>query len=123
MPSINIFYCYAQEDRALRDELDKHLAIMKRQDQITGWYDQNISPGKQWEDEISSHLNTANIILLLISPDFMHSDYCYSVEMQRALQRHNAGDARVIPIILRPVDWENAPFSKASSFTNKCYPC
>jgi TIR domain/Type I restriction modification DNA specificity domain len=92
--------------------LEKHLGIMKRQDQITVWYDQDISAGKQWKDEIDSHLNTANIILLLISPDFMNSDYCYSVEMQRALQRHKDGDARVIPVLLRPVDWENAPFSK-----------
>ena len=112
MPTVNVFYCYAQEDQGLRDELEKHLALMKRKDQITGWYDRNISAGKQWEEEIYSHLNTANIILLLISPDFMHSDYCYGVEMQRALQRHENGDARVIPIILRPVDWESAPFSK-----------
>jgi len=105
MPTVKIFYCYAREDQALRDELEKHLGMMKRQDQ-------NISAGKQWENEIDTHLNTANIILLLISPDFMNSDYCYSVEMNRALQRHEGGDARVIPILLRPVDWENAPFSK-----------
>ena len=112
MPTVNVFYCYAQEDKVLRDELEKHLALMKRKDQITGWYDRDISAGKQWEDEIYSHLNKANIILLLISPDFMYSDYCYSIEMQRALHRHENGDARVIPIILRPVDWDNAPFSK-----------
>ena len=112
MPTVNIFYCYAQEDQKLRDELEKHLATMKRKDQITGWSDRNISAGKQWEDEIASHLDTANIILLLISPDFMHSDYCYGIEMQRALQRHENGDARVIPVLLRPVDWESAPFSK-----------
>jgi tetratricopeptide (TPR) repeat protein len=111
MPTVKIFYCYAREDQALRDELDKHLGMMKRQDQIIGWYDQDISPGKHWEAEIDSHLNAANIILLLVSPDFMHSDSCYS-EMKRALRRHNDGDAQVIPILLRPVDWENAPFSK-----------
>jgi tetratricopeptide (TPR) repeat protein len=112
MPTVNIFYCYARKDQELRDELEKHLGMMQRQDHITSWHDRDISAGKQWENEIDLHLNTANIILLLISPDFMHSDYSYGVEMRRALQRHDSGDARVIPILLRPVDWENAPFSR-----------
>lgn len=85
---------------------------MRRHDLISSWHDQDISAGKQWKDEISSYLNTANIILLLISADFLASDYCYSIEMTRALQRHDKGDARVIPIIMRPVDWQSAPFSK-----------
>ncbi len=112
MPKVSIFYCYAREDQALRDELAKHLSVMKRQDQITTWHDREISAGQPWKDEIASHLDTANIILLLISPDFIHSDYCYSVEMQRALQRHASGEARVIPIILRSALWKDAPFSK-----------
>jgi len=61
---------------------------------------------------IDDHLKTAQIILLLISPDFLASDYCYSIEMQRAIERHETGEARVIPIILQPVDWQNTPFSK-----------
>src|SRR5579859_6095646 len=112
MPTVNVFYCYAREDLALRDELDKHLGPMKRQSQLTSWYDRDINAGKLWANEIDSHLNAANIFLLLISPDFMNSDYCYSTEMQYALQRQESGDARVIPIILRTVDWEHAPFSK-----------
>lgn len=93
-------------------KLEKHLSIMRQQDQITTWHDQDISAGKQWKDEITLHLNTANVILLLISSSFIHSEYCYSVEMKHALQRHDRGEVRVVPIILRPVDWENAPFSK-----------
>jgi len=110
--SLKLFYCYAREDKALRDELDKHLSGLKREYQITSWSDGKIIPGAEWQKEIDAQLNTANIILLLISAHFMASDYCYGIEMKRALERHEAGTACVIPIILRPVYWENAPFSK-----------
>jgi tetratricopeptide (TPR) repeat protein len=109
--SLKLFYCYAREDRALRDELDLHLSGLKRQRYITSWSDREIAPGVEWEKEIDTHLNTADIILLLVSPHFMASDYCYGVEMERALQRHQTGTARVIPIVMRPVDWHGAPFS------------
>jgi tetratricopeptide (TPR) repeat protein len=118
--AIRVFYCYAHEDQAMRDELEKHLGILKRHGQIIGWHDRDISAGNEWEHEINSHLNLADIILLLVSPDFIHSEYCYSVEMSRALERHYAGEAYVIPIILRPVDWDDAPFSKLQVLpTNK----
>ncbi|HWS85187.1 MAG TPA: TIR domain-containing protein [Ktedonobacteraceae bacterium] len=110
--SLKLFYCYAREDKALRDELDKHLSGLKREYHIASWSDGEIIPGTEWQKEIDTQLNTANIILLLISAHFMASDYCYGIEMKRALERHEAGTARVIPIILRPVYWENAPFSK-----------
>jgi len=110
--AIKVFYSYAHEDKWLCDELDKHLGTMKRLNQITGWYDRDISAGTEWAREIGLHLNTSHIILLLISSDFMASDFCYSVEMKRALERHEREEAHVIPIILRPVDWHDAPFSK-----------
>ncbi|SRR6266487_566262 len=109
--TVKLFFCYAREDKALRDELEQHLSLLKRQKQITTWYDREISPGSEWEKEIDTHLNSAHIILLLISPDFMASDYCYGIEMKRAMEKHQAGTARVIPIILRPVYWKGAPFS------------
>src|SRR5205085_5289211 len=96
--SIELFYSYAHEDERLRKELEKHLALMKRQKLISAWHDRNIGAGTEWANEIDTHLNTARIILLLISPDFIASDYCYSIEMTRALERHKAGEARVIPI-------------------------
>ena len=65
-----------------------------------------LSAGVEWEQEINQHLNNAQIILLLVSPDFMDSDYCYGVEMKRAIERHERKEARVIPIILRPVYWQ-----------------
>jgi hypothetical protein len=110
--AVEVFYSYAHEDECLRKKLDTHLGTLKRQDLIKVWYDRDINAGKERAQEIDSHLKTADIILLLISSDFIASDYCYSVEMKRALERHKAGEARVIPIILRPVDWQNTPFSK-----------
>src|SRR5437660_7285449 len=109
---LELFYSYAHKDERLRNELNKHLYNLKRQGLILGWYDRDISAGTDWEQAIDSHLNSAQIILLLISPDFMASDYCYSIEMERALERHEAGEARVIPILLKTVDWKGAPFSK-----------
>ncbi len=110
--AINIFYSYAHEDAELRDKLDKHLAAMQRNNLIVGWHDRDIHAGIEWKKEINEHLDTAQIILLLISSDFIASDYCYSIEMKRAMERHERGEACVIPIILRPVDTEGTPFSK-----------
>lgn len=110
---LNVFISYAHEDEPLRDELEKHLALLQRRELIATWHDRQVVPGMDWSQEIDHHLNTASLILLLISPDFLASDYCYGIEMERALARHQAGDARVIPIILRPVDWQGqgAPFA------------
>src|SRR4051812_13771610 len=101
--SIKIFYCYAHEDEALRNELEKHLRPLRRSGLISEWHDRQIEAGTDWEREIERHLNTASIILLLISPDFIYSNYCYGKEMKRALERHNCGDTRIIPVILRPI--------------------
>jgi len=107
-----IFYSYAHKDEHLKKKLEIHLSLLKQEGLITGWYDREIRAGAEWASEIEAHLNSAHIILLLVSPDFMASDYCYSIEMRRALERHEAQEARVIPVILRPTDWERAPFSK-----------
>jgi len=110
--AVEIFYSYAHKDERLRKKLEVHLSLLKQEGLITGWYDREIRAGAEWSSEIEAHLNSAHIILLLVSPDFMASDYCYSIEMKRALERHQAKEARIIPIILRPTDWERAPFSK-----------
>jgi hypothetical protein len=109
---IEVFFSYAYEDEKLRDKLEKHLSILKRQGVITGWHNRRIGAGKEWAGEIDRHLNTAHIILLLISSNFLASDYCYDIELEQAMKRHHTGEARVIPVILREVDWEGAPFSK-----------
>src|SRR6266487_1009742 len=107
---LRLFYCYAREDKALRDELDIYLKSLKRQNLVTSWYDGEIGPGTEWEKEIDTQLRNADIILLLVTPHFMASDYCYDTEMKRALERHQAGTVRVIPIILRRTFLNNAPF-------------
>jgi len=105
-----VFYSYAHEDEMLRDEIEKHLKLLQRQGLITSWYDQQIFAGTDWAKDINTHLETASLILLLVSSDFLASDYCYSTEMKRALERHKANEAQVIPILLRPVAWKGAPF-------------
>ena len=113
MPTtIEIFCCYAREDQDLMKKLRTHLMPLQRRSLIKLWSDIDINAGDEWEEEIQKHLDTAHMILLLVSPDFMASDYCYSTEMERALQRHEKQEARVIPIILRPTAWKGAPFDK-----------
>jgi hypothetical protein len=110
--AIQLFYSYAHKDEALRDELEKHLSILKRKGILSTWHDRRITAGSEWANEIDENLNAAQVILLLISPDFIASEYCYDVEMKRALERHAAREALAIPVILRPVDWSDAPFAK-----------
>jgi TIR domain len=109
---LEVFYSYAHEDECLRDELEKHLKLLQRQNLISNWHDRRIEPGSEWASEIDSHVKSADIILLLVSADFMSSDYCYGVEMKEALERHRRHDAIVIPIILTPVLWDSAPFAR-----------
>ena len=106
MDTINIFFVYAQVDEQLRKALENHLSALKRQEGITSWYDQKVLPGQEWEQEAERHLRTAHIILLLVSPEFLASDYVYGVEFKRAMERHQRDEATVIPIIVRPVDWK-----------------
>lgn len=109
---IEVFCGYSHKDEALREELEAHVALLKRRGMIALWHDRRISAGKEWNDEISDHLNTADLILFLVSADFIASDYCYEKEMTRAMQRHELREARVIPIVVRDCDWYFAPFSK-----------
>ena len=108
----DVFISYAHQDQEFCSELQKHLSNLKRQGIINAWYDGDISPGVDWKRQIISRIDTAQIIFLLISADFMASDFSYSIEMEQAIARHDAGQARVIPIILRPTDWSGAPFAK-----------
>lgn len=105
-----VFFSYSHKDESLRDELEAHLALLKNQGLIDVWHDRRIIAGSQLDDAISQELETADVILLLVSSDFLASSYCYSKEMARAMERHQRGDARVIPVILRACDWHSAPF-------------
>lgn len=109
---LKLFISYSHKDEKLLDELEKHLGPLVRQGLIDTWHDRNISPGEDWRKAISAHLEEADIILLLLSSDFLASDYDYSVEMRRALDRHANGEARVIPIVLRDVNWSETPLAR-----------
>lgn len=119
---VKIFFCYAHEDAALLDQLKQHLKPLQRQGIFDMWYDQDISAGTEWKREIDKHLNAADIILLLISPDFISSEYCYSVEMKRALERHEQREARVVPIILRHIHWEVQPLYRLQALPKDALP-
>lgn len=106
-----LFYSYSHEDEAHLRKLQQHLAILRRQGRIRDWHDRKLVPGQPWETALDGKFEEARIILLLISPSFIHSDYCWGREMTRAIQRHEAREAVVIPIIVRPsADWTTTPF-------------
>lgn len=112
--AVEVFYSYAHtpEDEKLKDELLKQLAGIERQGVIVSWHDRKITAGREWAGEIDERINTAGVILLLVSPDFMASGYCNDVELKRGMERHEAGEARVIPVVMRPSYWKGAPFEK-----------
>jgi hypothetical protein len=111
----SVFFSYSHADEGLRDQLEKQLSLLKRQGIIETWHDRRIGAGQDFAKAIDHHVETDEIILLLVSADFLDSDYCYDKEMMRAMQRHEAGDAIVIPVILRACDWHGAPFGKLNA--------
>jgi len=119
---LDVFISYSHRDEKLRETLGLHLASLQRQGVIKSWHDRKISAGTEWRQAIDENLNSAEIILLLISENFIASDYCYDLEMERAIARHDAGEARVIPIILKPVDWSGAPFGKLQALPKNAKP-
>jgi len=110
--ALRLFYSYSHKDEVLRDELEVRLKLLQRQNLIQPWHDRRIIPGTDWKQELDTNLEQADIILLLVSPDFINSDYCYEIEMTRALERHDADEALVLPILLRPVNWNELSFSR-----------
>ncbi|WP_414571761.1 GUN4 domain-containing protein [Nostoc sp. CCY 9925] len=120
--SLKVFCSYSHKDESLRDELANHLSAFTHQGVISIWHDRNISAGEEWNDEIKTNLKTADIILLLISSDFIASKYCWTVEVQTAIERHEAGDACVIPVILRSIYWKSTPFAKLQSLPKNAEP-
>lgn len=102
---MRLFISYSHKDAAVLERLHVHLAGMRRERLISEWYDREILAGDDIDNQISEQLESADIFLLLVSPDFIASDYCVERELARALERHDQGNARVIPIIVEPCDW------------------
>ena len=109
---MKVFISYSHKDKRHWEQLVTHLSLLKREGLLDVWHDRKITGGEEWADEIDNNLEQASIILLLISADFLKSDYCYKKEMGRALAKHHDKVARVIPIIVRPCDWHTSPFAK-----------
>ena len=106
---VEIFFSYAREDEHIMNDVRRQFVIYERKGWIIKWYDRQIFPGQNWNNQIDEHLHKAQIILLFISPYFIESDYCYNLEMVTALDRHSTGKAVTIPIILHPCPWKESP--------------
>lgn len=122
MSKARIFFSYAYKDEDYRDTLELHLSLLKRQGIVEGWHARKILPGEDFADVIDENLEASNLILMLISPHFIASDYCWEKEMTRALERHEEGTAKVIPIFIRPCDWQTAPFAKIQGLPRNATP-
>jgi molecular chaperone DnaK len=121
-PVLSAFVSYSHKDERYRQALDTSIAQLKRNGLISVWYDRKILPGQQWDKEIDKSLEMADIILVLVSPDFLASDYAYTREMQKAIERHHAGLTTVIPVILRPSDWRHSPLGELQALPSNGRP-
>ena len=119
---IQIFVSYSHADEAYKDELLKHLSLLRRQGKVAPWTDRDIVAGEEWESSIFDRLDGAGLVVLLVSADFLASDFCYDREMKRAIERHERGETIVVPVILRPCDWHSAPFAKLQGLPKDAKP-
>jgi tetratricopeptide (TPR) repeat protein len=119
---VKVFYSYAHKDADLRERLKTHVSGLESRGLISEWHDGEISPGTEWNEEILKQLDSADVILLLISSDFINSRYSNKVEVKKAIERHKEGTARVIPVILRPVNWNGLPFSNLQALPSGARP-
>ena len=117
-----IFLSYAHADEDLKNELDKHLMPLKRSGKIETWNDRQLIPGQEWSGEILSELNKADIILLLISSDFIASQYIWEKELVIAMNRHNEGTAKVVPVIMKNCLWQEMPFARLQALPRNAKP-
>lgn len=118
---VKIFFSYSKKDNEMREELSKHMAVLRKNKLISTWHDLEIAPGEKWEDEIIENLNESDIILLLISSDFLSSDYC-DKETKWALNLRKEKGTTIIPIILRPCIWEDSDISQMNVLPEKGIP-
>lgn len=122
MTKAYIFTSYAHEDEELKNEMDKYLKVLKRSGKIDTWNDRALIAGQEWDKELMNELTKANIILLLISIDFIASDYIYEKELKEAMRRHEEGSAFVVPIILRNCTWTKQPYAKLQALPRNAQP-
>lgn len=119
---VRVFISYAHEDEDLKNELEKHLKVLKRSSKVNVWSDRQLVAGQEWDESIMAELNTAHVILLLISVDFNASDFIWDKELTVAMERHKAGTARVVPVILRKCDWDKLPYAVLQALPRNATP-
>jgi len=119
---LNVFISYSHKDEAFKEALDTHLTMLKRSDKIATWNDRAILAGTEWDNEIKQQLANAHIIVLLVSASFLASDYIWKEELSHAMQRHNNGTARIIPVFIKACDWKDAPFGKIQGLPRDAKP-
>jgi hypothetical protein len=117
-----IFFSYSHRDEKLRQRMETALGALRNEGKIIGWSDRKILPGMNWKEQIDSNLKAADIVLLLITQEFLNSDYCYGIEMGEALNRHRNGLCKVVPVILRPSDWQASPFAELQALPRDAKP-
>ena len=118
--AVDVFISYSHDDESLLKELVKHLALLQREGAIRTWHDREITAGEDWRGQLDDRLEEADLILLLVSASFIASDYCWDVETTRALDRHARGETRVVPILVRPCEWQTAPFAEIQGLPVPC---
>lgn len=112
MTGKKVFISYSHKDEEHRNDLEDHLTMLRRNGTISVWHDRKIIPGDDWKNEIDKNIELAEIIIFLVSPSFLASDYCYDIEVKRALEKHEEGSATIIAIIVRPCAWSTCEFSR-----------
>lgn len=118
---IKVVFCYARKDEEFRLKIEQHLSVLRSLGVIALWHDQRILAGANWKEELERQLNAAHIVLLLVSPDFVASDFCFSDLAKQIVERSSRGEAHVIPIILRPIAWRGAPFGNLQALPGKAH--
>jgi hypothetical protein len=108
---VTIFMSYSHEDTVHMLEIRKHLTGLEAAGRAEVWVDRLISPGREWDTEIDSRLEVADIVLLLLSADYLASSYCRK-EMEHAMERANRNQAKVVPVVLRHCDWQHLPVGR-----------
>jgi uncharacterized membrane protein HdeD (DUF308 family) len=119
---VRLFFSYSHRDERYLDRLKTHLVGLSRQGLIEEWHDRKIAPGQEWDKAIDENLQASEIVLLLVTPDFMRSEYVSEKEIKKAIEKHERGEARVIPIIVRPADWHWAPFGQLQALPKDAKP-
>jgi len=119
---LRLFISYSHEDEKLKNDLDKHLVMLKRSGKVEIWNDRKLIAGQEWDSEIKKEMQDADVILLLISADFNNSEYIWKEELAHAMQRHEQGTAKVVPVILRKCEWSDMPYAKLQALPRGARP-